>query len=96
MTIESIGSGNEATRHVRTDEPGDGSSFAKTITSAIRDANADQVEAADRIRNLAVDGEGSIHEAMVAMSNAEGSFRLMMEIRNRIVQGVNELLQTGR
>ena len=94
MAIEAIGS--ETPRQLRTDQAGDGSSFAKTLTTMLRDANADQVEAADQIRRLAVDGEGSIHDAMVAMSNAEGSFRLMMEIRNRIVQGFNELLQTGR
>jgi flagellar hook-basal body complex protein FliE len=73
-----------------------GASFADAVTQMLQDVNSDQVQAAGKIRDLAVDGEGSIHEAMVAMSNAEGSFRLMMEIRNRIVQTVNELLQTGR
>ena len=60
----------------------------------IQDVNGDQVVAAEQIQKLAVEGEGSIHEAMVAMSHAEGSFRLMMEVRNRIVQGINELLRT--
>ena len=80
----------------RSDAPTGGASFADEITRMLQDVNSDQVKAAGKIRDLAIDGEGSIHEAMVAMSNAEGSFRLMMEIRNRIVQTVNELLQTGR
>jgi flagellar hook-basal body complex protein FliE len=43
-----------------------------------------------------VEGKGSIHEAMVAITNAEGSFRLMMEIRNRLVLGINQLLESSR
>ncbi len=46
------------------------------------------------MKRIVVDGEGSIHEAMTAMSNAEGSFRLLMEMRNRLVDGINRLLQT--
>jgi len=76
-------------------QPSGGGAFAKALTEMVRDVNSDQVAAADQIRALAVDGEGSIHEAMVAISRAEGSFRLMMEVRNRIVQGVNDLLRTA-
>ena len=69
-------------------------SFAETVTRVLKQANSDQVSAAKKIKGLTVDGEGSIHETMVAMSNAEGSFRLMMEIRNRMIEAVNRLLQT--
>jgi flagellar hook-basal body complex protein FliE len=72
-----------------------GETFAAALTEMVQSVNADQVAAAEQIRALAVEGEGSIHEAMVAISHAEGSFRLMMEVRNRIVQGVNELLRTA-
>ncbi len=69
-------------------------SFAETVTRVLKQANSDQLSAARKIKGLTVDGEGSIHETMVAMSNAEGSFRLMMEIRNRMIEAVNRLLQT--
>jgi flagellar hook-basal body complex protein FliE len=72
-----------------------GGAFARALTEMVQDVNRDQVAAAESIRALAIDGEGSIHEAMVAISRAEGSFRLLMEVRNRIVQGVNELLRTA-
>lgn len=71
-----------------------GESFAETVSRVLKDANADQVTAARKIEGLMVRGEGSIHDAMVAMSNAEGSFRLAMEIRNRMIEAVNRLLQT--
>ncbi len=71
-----------------------GADFAETVTRVLKQANSDQVNAAGKIKELSVDGEGSIHETMVAVSNAEGSFRLMMEIRNRMIEAVNRLLQT--
>jgi flagellar hook-basal body complex protein FliE len=79
---------------VAEEAPSGGGAFAQALTEMVQEVNSDQVAAADSIRTLAIDGEGSIHEAMVAISRAEGSFRLMMEVRNRIVQGVHELLRT--
>jgi flagellar hook-basal body complex protein FliE len=60
----------------------------------IQDVNRDQVEASQTMKRLLVHGEGSIHEAMMAASKAEGSFRLLMTMRNRLIDAVNRLLQT--
>jgi flagellar hook-basal body complex protein FliE len=60
----------------------------------LRSVNQDQIGAAGAIERLMVDGEGSIHEAMIEMSKAEGSFRLLMTMRNRLMEAVNRLLQT--
>jgi flagellar hook-basal body complex protein FliE len=94
MQIDGIGGPSIAAR-VGESGPSGGEAFAKALGEMVQNVNQDQVVAADEIRALAVDGEGSIHEAMVAVSRAEGSFRLMMEVRNRIVTGVNELLRTA-
>jgi flagellar hook-basal body complex protein FliE len=93
MELDGVRSGARALLSGTT-EPSGGGAFAKALTEMVENANRDQAVAADEIRALAVEGEGSIHEAMVAISRAEGSFRLMMEVRNRIVQGVNDLLRT--
>jgi len=94
MQIDEVG-GHAPSLRVGETAPSGGGSFARALTEMVQNVNSDQVAAADQIRALAVDGEGSIHEAMVAISRAEGSFRLMMEVRNRIVQGVHELLRTA-
>jgi flagellar hook-basal body complex protein FliE len=73
-----------------------GAEFARAVTRMIEQVNSDQLDAARTIQQLAVEGKGSIHEAMVAITNAEGSFRLMMEIRNRLVLGINQLLESSR
>jgi flagellar hook-basal body complex protein FliE len=94
MQVDDVRGHSRALLEART-EPSGGGAFAKALTQMVQEVNGDQVAAAGQIRALAVEGEGSIHEAMVAISRAEGSFRLMMEVRNRIVQGVNELLRTA-
>ena len=95
MAVEPVDSAATNQFLTRRTAASNGSEFARALTKMIQDVNSDQIQAAKKIRDLAVEGEGSIHEAMVAISNAEGSFRLMMEIRNRVVQGVNQLLQTA-
>jgi flagellar hook-basal body complex protein FliE len=94
MQIDGIG-GRAAAAQLDESGPSGGESFARALGEMVQNVNRDQVVAGDQIRALAIDGEGSIHEAMVAVSRAEGSFRLMMEVRNRIVTGVNELLRTA-
>jgi flagellar hook-basal body complex protein FliE len=71
-----------------------GEGFVDTITRVLQEANSEQVDAARRMEELAVQGKGSIHEAMIAMTSAEGSFRMLMEMRNRVIEGVNKLLET--
>jgi flagellar hook-basal body complex protein FliE len=92
MAIGAIGSGGAGPLPVGQAEGG-GQGFASALTRMLDDANRDQVAAAGEAQRL-VEGQGSIHEAMIAMSKAEGSFALMMEMRNRLIAAVNQLLQT--
>jgi flagellar hook-basal body complex protein FliE len=94
MAIEAIGSRATGIELPRTETRG-GESFATAVTRMIQDVNRDQIEAARKIEDLTVNGKGTIHETMIAMSKAEGSFRLLMEMRNRIIDGVNQLLQSS-
>ncbi len=71
-----------------------GESFAATITGLLREANQDQVDASQKVIDLTVRGKGDIHDAMVAVEGAEASFRLLMEMRNRLIEGVSRLLET--
>lgn len=71
-----------------------GERFAQAMTRVFKEANRDQVEASKKIQELVVEGKGSIQDTMLAMSSAEGSFRLLMEMRNRLVSAVNRILQT--
>lgn len=92
MAIDPIGSGAGPLGPSETRAGGE--RFADALTRMLRDVNRDQLVAKQKMESLIVEGKGSIHDAMVAMTKAEGSFRLLMQMRNRIVEGVNELLRT--
>ncbi len=93
MAINPIAGGQVTAHETSRSEPG-GEHFASSLARFMRDVNQDQINAAKQIKGLVIDGEGSIHEAMSAMNKAEGSFRLLIEMRNRLVDGLNRLLQT--
>ncbi len=94
MAINAIGAGSGGPGLLEEARSSGGEHFAKTVAQALHDVNNDQIAAAEKIKALVVDGEGSIHDAMLAVSKAEGSVRLLMEMRNRLVDGINRLLQT--
>jgi len=92
MAIDPIGTGAGLALPTATSEVG-GERFADALTRMLHDVNQDQLDAAQQAEAVLVTGKGSIHDAMLAMSRAEGSFRLLMEMRNRLVDGLNRLLQ---
>jgi len=94
MAIDPIGAGAGASPLGSSEARAGGERFADALTRMLRDVNRDQLVAKQKMESLIVEGKGSIHDAMVAMTKAEGSFRLLMQMRNRIIEGVNELLRT--
>ena len=104
MPIQALGPSGVYVPPAPTEAPGPGSlapevgrggeSFASTITGLLREANQDQVDASAKVIDLTVHGKGDIHDAMVAVEGAESSFRLLMEMRNRLIEGVSRLLET--
>ena len=93
MAIDPIGTGLTSTLGSERAQSG-GETFSRAVTDLLKEINRDQVDAARSVKEFAIDGKGSIHEAMAAMNKAEGSLRLLMEMRNRLVDGINRLLQT--
>jgi len=93
MAINPIEAGKLSAPQTKPSEGG-GAHFAEALTQFMLEVNSDQIKAGNQMKQLLVEGEGSIHEAMVAMNTAEGSFRLLMEMRNRLVAGITQLLQT--
>ena len=63
--MEIRGLGAESQLGIEKPEAG-GERFASALTEFIREVNQDQIEAANKVKNLIVDGKGSIHETMMA------------------------------
>lgn len=71
---------------------GDGS-FASVLKSSLAEVNTMQQKADAAITSLANGDKASLHETMVAMEQADVSFRFIMQVRNKIVEAYQEILR---
>ncbi len=71
--------------------PADGPKFKDILLSSIREVNAVQQEAERAVEALAAGEELSPAEVLIAVQKADIAFRLMMQIRNKLVQVYQEV-----
>jgi flagellar hook-basal body complex protein FliE len=65
--------------------------FAKVLDHFLGDANAQQVQADEGVKRL-MDGDmENIHEVMLKVSQADLSFRMMLEMRNKMLEAYQEI-----
>ena len=70
-----------------------GESFGEALSGAIGKVS-DLRNGADRaVRELVVGENKDIHQTMIAMEKANVSFRLMMQVRNKIVTAYQEVMR---
>jgi flagellar hook-basal body complex protein FliE len=68
-------------------------SFGAVLTDSLAQVNHLQNQADAAIQSLATGGSGTLHDTMLAVQKAELSFRLMMQVRNKIVEAYQEVLR---
>jgi flagellar hook-basal body complex protein FliE len=66
-------------------------SFGKILTESIGEVNRLQKEADKAAHNLVTGKETDIHGTMIALQKADLSFRLMMQVRNKILSAYEEI-----
>ena len=67
------------------------SGFMNSLQQAIGKANDIQLEASQATEALMTGQTQNIHQAMVALQEADVSFQLMMQIRNKLVTAYEEI-----
>lgn len=72
-----------------------GPSFFDTLKEAIGEVNSLQSEADDSIEKLVTGEQPDVHGTMIALEKADISFRMMMEVRNKILDAYQELMRMG-
>jgi flagellar hook-basal body complex protein FliE len=73
--------------------PSAAGSFAAVLKSSLTEVNQMQQQADAAITALASGEKASLHDTMIAMEQADVSFRLMMQVRNKIVEAYQEILR---
>ncbi len=58
---------------------------------SIREVNGMQQDAQKAMEQLATGGDVNMAEVMTAVQKADISFRLMLQMRNKLVQAYNEI-----
>ncbi len=78
----------------RAGAPTEGPSFADTLKTSIDEINTLHLEADKQIEELATGNNTDIQGTILALQKADISFRLMMEVRNKIIAAYQEVMRT--
>lgn len=85
------GEKNEQKRPTQTGQ----STFGDFLKQSIEDVNQLQNEADKSITDFATGQTRNIHEVMMSVQKADLSFRLMQQIRNKLVDAYREVMRMG-
>jgi flagellar hook-basal body complex protein FliE len=70
-----------------------GDSFGSIFGQLISDANAKQNAAVEAVTGLQGGQNVSLHQAVIAMEEANVSFQLMVEVRNKLLESYQEMMR---
>lgn len=70
-----------------------GKDFQTQFKQALGEVNELTQQADQAIRQFVGEGKGDLQETIVAMEKADVSFRLMMQIRNKILEAYQEIVR---
>jgi flagellar hook-basal body complex protein FliE len=84
--------GQEALRP-KAEEKGQGD-FLKVLKGSLDEVNRLQQEAEGTVQDFLTKGTGNIHEAFLAMEKADVSFRLVMRVRDKLLDAYQEVMRT--
>lgn len=70
-----------------------GRSFLDMVKESLDKVNADQLQADRAAKELVAGRNKNIHETMLMMEKADMSFKLMMQVRNKVIDAYREIMR---
>lgn len=67
--------------------------FGKMLADSIEKVNEAQISADKSIKDLAAGRTKNIHETMLQIENADASLKLMMQVRNKVLDAYKEIMR---
>jgi flagellar hook-basal body complex protein FliE len=67
--------------------------FDNLLGKFVNEVNAKQMAAGDAVTGVLSGQNIPLHQAMIAMEEASVSFQLMVEVRNKLLEGYQELMR---
>jgi flagellar hook-basal body complex protein FliE len=68
-------------------------SFGEILKNSIDEVDQLQIQADEAIDGLATGRQKDIHNTMIAMEKADVAFKLIMEIRNKVISAYEEIMR---
>lgn len=67
--------------------------FKENLVSSINEVNDLQHNAHNSMEEIATGKSNNLHETMIAIQKAEISFKMMMQVRNKIMDAYQEIMR---
>ncbi|SRR5581483_1496008 len=74
-------------------QPANASSFPSVLGNLVGEVVQKQAEASETVNGLLGGKNVSLHQAMISMQEANVSFQLMVEVRNKLLDSYQELMR---
>ena len=72
---------------------GGGSGFSKLVDNFVSETNEAQINSDQAIEDLVHGRTDNVEQVVLAVANAELSFQMFMEVRNKLIDSYNELMR---
>ncbi|PLX84501.1 MAG: flagellar hook-basal body complex protein FliE [Desulfuromonas sp.] len=70
-----------------------GTGFAEALKSAVSEVNRSQVEADGAVQSLHTGDGQNMHDAMISLEKADISLRMMVQMRNKVLEAYQEVMR---
>ena len=70
-----------------------GSGFGGILNQFVGEVNEKQLASSQAVNDLLAGKDVPLHQAMIAMQEAGVAFQLMVEVRNKLLQGYQDLMR---
>jgi flagellar hook-basal body complex protein FliE len=67
--------------------------FSEVLKSALDDVSNVEKTAEEQIKQAITGDDANVHKTLIAVEKADLSFKLMMEIRNKLMDAYNEIMR---
>ncbi|MAG55209.1 MAG: flagellar hook-basal body complex protein FliE [Planctomycetes bacterium] len=75
------------------DKSGDGEGFSKVLEGLLEQADEMHKASHQKLDDFASGKIDDVHDVMIAMNRADVSFRMMLEVRNKLVDAYQEVMR---
>jgi len=70
-------------------------SFSSILQNAIKGVNQDQLDGEQAIQDYVSGKETSLHSTLISLEKADISFKLMMQVRGKLMEAYQQIMRTS-